>query len=122
MKELRHQTLPSQLREVAVNVVDNGPTGGEGDTCRGLQHPQKLMGLIFYPGDVALAKKHVFQIWLEISGRDHKKPTFTVRIIMNQARSLPDFGINRLHNTINRRQHGGFIALPGQGQSAAVSW
>ena len=34
MKELRHQTLPSQLRKMAVDVVNNGPTGGEGDTCR----------------------------------------------------------------------------------------
>jgi hypothetical protein len=46
------------------NIVDDYPSGGEGDTRRGFQHPQKLMGLTFDPGNIALAKEEVFQICL----------------------------------------------------------
>jgi hypothetical protein len=64
MEKLLRQASPAQFGIVTVDVVDDYPSGGKGDTCRGFQQPQKLMGLIFDPGSIALAKEQFFQVGL----------------------------------------------------------
>ncbi len=112
MEKLLHQALPAQLRIAAVDVVDDRPASRQGDPRRGSAFPA-AGGLVFDPGDIALAKKHLFQVRLQIAGSDDQQPALAVGVVMARLGPLPDLGIHRFDDAIEGRQDRGLFPLAG---------